>query len=438
MIAEPHNDDSLVNVDHDDRGHLFNDRPRSSDDPLGAYLAEIGKTPLLTRDEEVDLAKAIDSNRRRFRRLLLGCDFVLRAAYKMFSQVHAGNLPFARVAHESVSNRLEKQRILSYLPQHLQTIGGLLKRNEADHQIAIDVRTSPRKRRAAWRRLVRRRERAVRLIEELGWRIEHIEQQWMELLEYDRSLMEIESHLDRLRRKSKRIRRKNDSDSTAAELETLSTDRTRLLEVVQLPATSFHGLVQRIQKAHTNYHQAKRELCQSNLRLVIAVAKKYRKTGIGLLDLIQEGNTGLMRAAEKFEFQRGFKFCTYAMWWIRQSISRAVADQSRTIRVPIHMVGEIGLVRRTQADLLHKLQRQPSPEEIANSANIPAGAARRALKASYEPTSLQRPVGRGEGTEFGDLLTTKQDTYPAELATQNMLRGRLQQLLEKKLSWRER
>jgi RNA polymerase primary sigma factor len=188
---------------------------------------------------------------------------------------------------------------------------------------------------------------------------------------------------------------------------------------------------------YAEYQQAKRELSEGNLRLVVSIAKKYRNRGLSFLDLIQEGNAGLMRAVDKFEYRRGFKFCTYATWWIRQAITRAVADQSRTIRIPVHMVETMTRVRNVSRQLLQELGRDPTLEETANRAETSIDEARRVLAMNRYPISLDRPVGNSEDSHFGDLLPDGAAENPASGASQEMLRTRINKVL-KTLSYRER
>ena len=192
-----------------------------------------------------------------------------------------------------------------------------------------------------------------------------------------------------------------------------------------------------LKQIYAQYQDAKRGLSEGNLRLVVSIAKKYRNRGLSFLDLIQEGNAGLMRAVDKFEYRRGFKFCTYATWWIRQAITRAVADQSRTIRIPVHMVETMSRVRNVSRKLLQKLGREPTIEETARASETCVDEARRVLAMSRYPISLDRPVGNSEDSHFGDLLPDGCARSPAIGATHGMLRNRIAKVL-KTLSYRER
>jgi len=195
--------------------------------------------------------------------------------------------------------------------------------------------------------------------------------------------------------------------------------------------------VREIMMVFDEYEQAKRDLSGGNLRLVVSIAKKYRNRGLSFLDIIQEGNTGLMRAVDKYEYKRGYKFSTYATWWIRQAITRAIADHARTIRIPVHMIETMSKLRNIAKNLLQDLGREPTIEEIAEAAEMPVSEARRVMKISRHPISLDRPVGESEDSYFGDFIEDEAADNPSETATSDMLRQRIEQVL-KTLTYRER
>lgn len=405
----------------------FDDSESWSDDPVRMYLTQMGEIPLLTRRQEVELAKRIEETRRRFRTKLLENHYVLMEAFKTLRKVHRGQLPFDRTVQVSVTDHLEKEQILGRLPHNLRTLAVLLRRNQHDWQTALSKSASQRRRRQAWQSLARRRRRAVRLIEELGLRTQRIENRIGLLEKFLCRLNEIESQIKGLGRS------KQDGDVRAR----LLKERRQIMTACQETPTSLRNRVGVLNRVYSDYQQAKRELSEGNLRLVVSIAKKYRNRGLSFLDLIQEGNAGLMRAVDKFEYRRGFKFCTYATWWIRQAITRAVADQSRTIRIPVHMVETMSRVRNVARQLLQELGREPTIEETARRADTTVEEARRVLTMSRFPISLDRPVGNSEDSQFGDLLPDGTAESPQIGAAQEMLKNRITNVL-KSLSYRER
>ena len=430
-------DDDMSSDDSDDNDNepkeesdellITEDNESWSDDPVRMYLTQMGEIPLLTRQQEIALAKKIEITRARFRAYLLECDYVAQACVKVLKRVHAGELPFDRTVQVSVTDHLEKEQILGRLPHNLSTIEVLLLRNRADY-IAATSKSQPKaKRRQAWQRLARRRRRTVRLVEELGLRTQRIEPMIRTLEEFSRRIDELKA----------RIAEHKKNRGPIEERKPWLREYRNLLVATQETPTSIRTRLKAIKKIYAEYQQAKRELSEGNLRLVVSIAKKYRNRGLSFLDLIQEGNAGLMRAVDKFEYRRGFKFCTYATWWIRQAITRAVADQSRTIRIPVHMVETMSRVRNVARQLLQEMGREPTIEETARRAQTTIEEARRVLAMSRFPISLDRPVGNSEDSHFGDLLPDGGAESPATGASQEMLRGRIDRVL-KTLSYRER
>ncbi len=391
------------------------DPRQPSEDPIAAYLAQIGSFPLLSREQEIDIARELEHSRQRFREMLLDFDFVLRDAVQRLGQVHVGQLPFDRTIQVAVSDRLEKHQIQGRFPHNLSTLNALIERNQRDFDAAAKC-TSNRRRRAIWRRMLRRRKRAIQLVEELGLRLDFLEPHMDTAIELERRIRELSAE------------HQSDAENELALI---------LRSVQQTPAGMSRRL-RRLRSTLERYQAARRKLCEHNLRLVVSVAKKYRGRGVNFLDLIQEGNKGLLRATEKYEYRRGFKFCTYATWWIRQAVSRAVADQSRTIRVPPHMTPEITRVQRIYGELTHQLKRKPTMEETAEVANLTLEEVTKILRMNQAPTSLQLQVGDQEDREIGNLLPSQYEQRPYEQASHNMLHHRLRGLLDSRLSWRER
>ncbi len=413
--------------DADDRLRTVPDDESWSDDPVRMYLTQMGEIPLLTRQEEVALAEQIELTRAKFRHKVLECDYVMQTAFKVLRKVREGDLPFDRTVQVSVTDELQKHQILGRLPHNLDTLVTLLKRNRRDYNIATSKSRRAAERRVAWRRLGRRRRRAVLLVEELGLRTQRIEPMIKTLEEFSRRVDELKARVDEHPKQGGSMRGH----------EPWLAEYRNILRATQETPTSLRNRVRYLKRVYCQYQQAKRGLSEGNLRLVVSIAKKYRNRGLSFLDLIQEGNAGLMRAVDKFEYRRGFKFCTYATWWIRQAITRAVADQSRTIRIPVHMVETMSRVRNVSRKLLQKLGREPTIEETARASETCIDETRRVLAMSRYPISLDRPVGNSEDSHFGDLLPDGAARAPAIGAAQGMLRTRIAKVL-KTLSYRER
>jgi RNA polymerase primary sigma factor len=267
----------------------------------------------------------------------------------------------------------------------------------------------------------------VTLLEELSLRTQRLQPTMRRLEQISRRMLELQRQIDSMKNlKSARDERANlQKELYDLELMTLETPRS---------------LAERIQSIHERfaaYEQAMRELSGGNLRLVVSIAKKYRNRGLSFLDLIQEGNTGLMRAVDKYEYRRGYKFSTYATWWIRQAITRAIADQARTIRIPVHMIETMSKLRKVSKKLLQEKGREPTIEETAEAAGVSLEETRRVLKISRHPISLDRPVGESEDSYFGDFIEDDSTESPVNSATQEMLKDKIDVVL-KTLTYRER
>jgi RNA polymerase primary sigma factor len=397
------------------------------DDPVRMYLTQMGSIPLLNRKEEIELAKKIEVTRKRFRRRVLECDYALAQVVETLKRVHANELPFDRTIKVSLTENLEKDKILQRMPHNLKTLEHLLEQNVDDFIKSIDERRSDEERRFYRRNLKLRRRKAVTLVEELSIRTQRVQPLMKKLEQISRRMDELEQNIAMM-----------DSQRAAREERANLEKELRDLMMMTLEdASMLRKRIQSIKERFTEYEDAKRALSGGNLRLVVSIAKKYRNRGLSFLDLIQEGNTGLMRAVDKYEYRRGYKFSTYATWWIRQAITRAIADQARTIRIPVHMIETMSKLRNVSKRLLQQLGREPSIEETAKEAGITIEETRRVMKISKHPISLDRPVGESEDSYFGDFIEDESAESPVNAATQEMLKDKIEQVL-KTLTYRER
>jgi RNA polymerase primary sigma factor len=405
------------------------DLSRKIDDPVRMYLTQMGEIPLLTRDEEIRLAKKIEITRRRFRRELLSSDYAMRQAIDILDKVHKTELPFDRTIKVSVTEGLEKNQILGRMPHNLKTLEYLSSKNNADFQRFIDPEMTKTQRREAYATLMKRRRKMATLIEELSLRTQRLQIGMKRLEQISQRMTELEDQirdLDDLRVKNS----KDDRANLERELQDL------VMMTMETPET-LRERIKAVKQRYLDYETAMRELSGGNLRLVVSIAKKYRNRGLSFLDLIQEGNTGLMRAVDKYEYRRGYKFSTYATWWIRQAITRAIADQARTIRIPVHMIETMSKLRKVSKQLLQENGREPTLEETAEVAGISLEETRRVLKISRHPISLDRPVGESEDSYFGDFIEDSDSDSPVNTASQEMLKDKIDHVL-KTLTYRER
>ncbi|MEM9353454.1 MAG: sigma-70 family RNA polymerase sigma factor [Planctomycetota bacterium] len=406
---------------------LTEDLPKLTDDPIRMYLSQMCRVALLSREEEVSLAKRIEISRKRFRRNILRSFAALEATVETLTRVHQGELPFDRTIKISLTERLTKEQISARMPHNLPTLRRLMEQQRVDFRVMASKSASAESKRQAKARFTTRRAKMLRLVEELSLRTKRVAPQ-MEVLE------ELSKRMDRTQ---KHLRDLEASDAPATRTEPVRRELKKLmLQTLETPS-SLRRRCRELRAQLTEFERVKRDLSSGNLRLVVSIAKKYRNRGMSFLDLIQEGNTGLMRAVDKYEYRRGFKFSTYATWWIRQAITRAIADQARTIRIPVHMIDVLSKLQQTAKRLQHELGRLPTVEETADAAGISLEESQHVMDIGRTPVSLDRPIGEGEDCSFGELVEDSHSDNPLNLANNGLLREKIDDLL-KTLTYRER
>ncbi|MDR1290440.1 MAG: sigma-70 family RNA polymerase sigma factor, partial [Planctomycetaceae bacterium] len=432
-VKEVDGDNSSLNSDNDveiDEAHLNNlpiEPERWSSDPIRLYLSQMANIPLLTKEQEVELSKRIENGRRAFRRVVLGSPFGLQTAFEALTKVFHGELAFERTIKMSITERLSREQIQRRMPHNLRTIAPILEKMSEEFGVMIRKSTSDSDKAIARKKFIHHRHHALVLVEELSLRTRRVH-----------ALMkQLESMSERMNEISRMLNDKT-LNLMPERVKVLRKELRNLIMTTQESPRSLQNRCQLMRHYLNEYEKAKNEFSRSNLRLVISVAKKYRNRGINFLDLIQEGNTGLMRAVDKFEYRRGFKFSTYATWWIRQAITRSIAEQSRTIRIPVHMIDALSRIKSTTRSLYQESGHEPCPQDVADAVGMTVDDVHRITQMCTNPISLEYPVGESEDNScFGEFVADKSCDKPEHSASNELLRREIGKIL-KSLTPRER
>ena len=390
------------------------------DDPVRMYLKQMGQVPLLTREQEVEISKRIEAAETEVKHTVCSLGFAAKEHIALAEKL-VSVPPKERFDRVILDKKIETRE------KHVKALRKLIRVVRAA-DLKVDEKYAQWQARAAGPK----RERLHARFRKLDRRLQNLfDKFYYKQKVIDEMALVAENVRDKIEA-SLRLIKELEKQHNAQSQELVDAERRKIqaLEAfVRSPWAECLEACERLKQFSAQAIQAKTEMVEANLRLVISVAKKYTNRGLSFLDLIQEGNVGLMKAVEKFEYRRGYKFSTYATWWIRQAITRSIADQARTIRIPVHMIDAVNKLMRTQKRLLQDLGREPSPEEIADEMDQPVARVSALLRMSQQPISLQSPVGSSDDTDFGDFIEDKSSESPVEVTSFSLLRDKLNDVL---------